>query len=70
MKWLKRIKIELSAVLVQKVFRHVPDKIWLQFKYFCAFSHFCDFRNPKTFNEKLQWLKLNNRDTQAYEICG
>ena len=67
MKWLKGIKSTLVVVLVQKVFRYVPDKIWLQFKYFCAFSHFCDFCNPKTFNEKLQWLKLNNRDPKHTE---
>ncbi len=67
MKWLKGIKSTLAVMLVQKVFRYVPDKIWLQFKYFCAFSHFCDFRNPKTFNEKLQWLKLNNRDPKHTE---
>lgn len=67
MKRLKEIKGKLSVVLVQKVFRYVPDKIWLQFKYFCVFYHFCNFRDPKTFNEKLQWLKLNCRDPKHTE---
>ena len=67
MKRLNLVKNWLSIVLVQKVFKYVPDKIWLQFKFICAFSRCCDFRNPKTFNEKLQWLKLNNRNPKHTE---
>lgn len=39
----------------------VPDKMYLQLYYFAQFKKFCNFRNPKTYNEKLQWLKLNDR---------
>ena len=39
----------------------IPDKIYLQLKYYMHFHKFIDFRNPKTFNEKINWLKLKNR---------
>lgn len=43
---------------VQKISKHIPDRLWVEFKYFCHFHKFLNLRNPKTFNEKLQWLKL------------
>lgn len=39
----------------------IPNKIYLQLKYYMHFHKFIDFRNPKTFNEKINWLKLKNR---------
>ena len=33
----------------------------MQIVYFRHFKKFIDFDNPKTFNEKIQWLKLNYR---------
>ena len=39
----------------------IPDKIYLQLLYYKHFKKFIDFKNPKTFNEKLQWLKLYDR---------
>ena len=43
---------------VQIVGRLIHDKAWLQIKYFKWFRKFVNFRSPKTFNEKIQWLKL------------
>lgn len=40
----------------------VPDKLYLQMYFFAKFKRFIDWENPKTFNEKLQWLKIYNRD--------
>ena len=47
--------------LFRKILRILPDKIYLQIVFFKHFHRFINFRNPKTFNEKLQWLKLYNR---------
>lgn len=41
--------------------RELPDKVYLQMLFFKHFHKFINFKNPKTFNEKLQWLKLYNR---------
>ena len=41
--------------------RFIPDKVYLQIYYFVKFKRFCNFQNPQTFNEKLQWIKLYDR---------
>ena len=43
------------------IYRLLPDKLFLRIMYFKAMKHGVSFRNPETFNEKLQWLKLYNR---------
>lgn len=40
----------------------LPDKIFLNIKYKKVFGKKLDLKNPKTFNEKLQWLKLYDRN--------
>jgi hypothetical protein len=40
----------------------IPDKPYLQLKYKWAFKKRLDLQNPITYNEKLQWLKLYDRD--------
>lgn len=37
------------------------DKTFLEAMYLLAFDEQIDWKNPKTFNAKLQWLKLNDR---------
>ena len=50
--------MDLRVFLVQKIFKYVPDRLWVEFKYFTHFRRRCNLKAPKTFNEKLQWLKL------------
>ena len=52
MKWLVK----------RKFFRFVPDKLALKIIYKNYFYKKLNLKNPKTFNEKLQWLKLYNRN--------
>lgn len=35
-----------------------PDKLYLSLRYRCLMGHWIDWKNPKTFTEKLQWLKV------------
>ena len=42
--------------------RFLPDKAYLQIYYFLRFKKFINFKNPKTFNEKLNYLKLYDRN--------
>lgn len=42
--------------------RFLPDKIYLQLYYFPRFKRLCNFKNPVTYNEKLNWLKINDRN--------
>ena len=39
----------------------LPDKIYLSLRYRCRMGHWINWKNPKTFTEKIQWLKINNR---------
>ena len=48
----------LRDFIVLKCSRLIPDIQWVKFKYFTHFHRRLDLKNPKTFNEKLQWLKL------------
>ena len=41
--------------------RWMPDRLYLQLFYYAEFGKLINFKNPKTFNEKLNWLKLNYR---------
>ena len=49
-----------NNVLV-KILRIFPDKIYLSLKYYQAFGRWPNWKNPRTFSEKLQWLKLYDR---------
>ena len=40
----------------------LPDKTYLTIMYRANFGKRLDWENPKTFNEKLQWLKLNDKN--------
>lgn len=40
----------------------LPDKLYLRLKYFSCLGKKLNLKNPTTFNEKLQWLKLYDRN--------
>lgn len=40
----------------------LPDEVYIQLYYFARFHRLCDLRHPRTYNEKLQWLKLHDRN--------
>lgn len=41
---------------------HIPDRMFLKYQYHYVFGKKLDLKYPKTFNEKLQWLKLYDRN--------
>lgn len=47
--------------IIRKLTRTLPDKLYLQIMYYKHFRKFINFKNPVTFNEKLQWLKIYDR---------
>ena len=48
--------------LVKSIVNKLPDKLFIDIKFFYHFHRFPNLLNPKTFNEKLQWLKLFDRN--------
>ena len=47
-----------------KWFKFMPDSVYLKLKYQYIFKAELDLRNPKTFTEKIQWLKIFDRDSR------
>lgn len=52
---------KIAIYLLNKFARIIPDKQFLQWKFRLVMGEKLNLENPKTFNEKLQWLKLYNR---------
>lgn len=50
-----------SIILSKYLIKIIPDKLYLMYAYRKNFGYSLNLKNPKTFSEKLQWLKLYNR---------
>lgn len=59
--WKNDPKRLIRALGDKKIFNWMPDKHYLKLVYWGETGGKLDLDNPKTFNEKLQWLKLYNR---------
>lgn len=55
---------QLLLRIVRKLNFLFPDKLYLQICFYLEMGKKLDLRNPKTMNEKLQWLKLYNRKSE------
>lgn len=42
--------------------------MYIQLRYLMKFRRTCDLRHPKTYNEKLQWMKLNYRVSDEWVL--
>lgn len=47
--------------VLEKMTHVIPDRLYLKLKFRQKMGKWPDLDNPKTFNEKLQWLKLHDR---------
>lgn len=54
-------KLAIVGLLSLKLFSWIPDRVFLKIAYRCRTGLKLDLDNPKRFNEKLQWLKLHDR---------
>lgn len=54
-------RIILGVLGRMRLSQFLPDKLYLQMLYRRDFKKKLDLANPKTFNEKLQWMKLYDR---------
>lgn len=50
-----------SVISNWRIFHYMPDEMFLKLKYRGTIGHRLNLDSPKTFNEKLQWLKLHDR---------
>lgn len=57
--WLEK-KFHSAGAL--QYFNWLPDEVYIKVLYWLRFGKILNLRNPRTFNEKLQWIKLNDRN--------
>lgn len=50
--------------LLQKYFTWLPDKFYVKLMFRLKMGYWPNLKNPQTFSEKLQWLKLYNRNPE------
>lgn len=74
-KVIKDPKILLSRiVMLEAVCKRLSDVTYLKWMYYLRTGKHLDLEHPKTFNEKIQWLKLHNtseectRSVDKYEV--
>lgn len=65
--WLKQFVRDPEYKLVQVALRFVdeeklPDRMVVKYQFHNVFGYPLDLKHPKAFNEKLQWLKLYDRN--------
>lgn len=60
-KYLTHPREALICLMNKNFFFFLPDKLYLKWKYKLLIGKKLDLKNPQTFNEKLQWLKLYDR---------
>lgn len=58
----KKLNELLICVMNKFSLKFIPDKLYLKLKYRLIFKKKLNIENPQTFNEKLQWLKLYDRN--------
>ncbi|MBO5370967.1 MAG: glycosyl transferase, partial [Clostridia bacterium] len=51
----------INKILLCSIGRKIPDKLYLKIQYRIYMGKKLNLKNPKSYNEKLQWLKLYNR---------
>ena len=67
----KEKKTKMSTLRYQisrNIARLLPDKLYLSIKFRTHMGYWMDWRNPKTFSEKLQWLKVYDRHPEYTEM--
>lgn len=50
------------AKKIRYALRFMPDAMYIQLNYFAHFKKFANLKKPGTYNEKLNWLKIHDRN--------
>ena len=58
---IRKVPSRIALFLLNRTARLWSDKLFLKLKFRLVMGDKLNLKNPKTFNEKLQWLKLYNR---------
>lgn len=61
-------KLVVDNLQKKQMLNWMSDKAFLKLRYRTIFHKKLELKNPKTFNEKLQWLKLYDRKPEYIEL--
>lgn len=62
------VKSVFLALRQRNLTNWLPDTLYLKLMYRFSFGKKLNLKNPQTYNEKLQWLKLNDRRPEYVEM--
>ena len=66
--WLANDPRALMIFIWMRYGKCIPDKLYLQVLFRLRLGYWMDMRNPKSFAEKLQWLKLHDRQERFHQM--
>ena len=58
LKHLLHNRVQFCDSIVKNFLGFLPDKLYLSLRYRCQMGHWINWKNPKSFTEKIQWLKV------------
>ena len=64
--------MQFKTFLYKYFLSFIPDSIWIRLQFRRKMGCWPNLKNPRTFNEKLQWLKLHDHNplyTQLADKC-
>lgn len=64
----KKILNEINSFLEQTVFKLLSDEAFLKIYYSFFIGRRLDLEHPKGYNEKLQWIKLHDRNVEYIDL--
>ena len=67
-KYLKKPGLLLYYLGMRGWFHWMPDEAYLKMTYKAHFGRYPDLKKPQTYSEKLQWLKLYDRDPKYTKL--
>lgn len=56
--------------LIMKMSRFIPDPLYITILYYKNIRKFLNLKSPKTFNEKLQWIKIHDRNPEYTRLVN
>ena len=59
---------KFRGVLIRYLYPYLPPKIAIEQKFYYCFGKKLDLKNPRTYNEKLQWLKLYDKHPEYSQL--
>ena len=61
-KYVRNPYLIIPKLWFNPLIRMIPDKLYISLCFRAGMGYWLDWRNPETFNEKIQWMKLYDRD--------